>query len=177
MKPSEAAKVVAILTAAYPAARMTDATAEVYETMIGDLDFELARRAVTRLVCAAKFLPTVSEIRDAAADLSVGAGRSAVEAWGDVGMAIRRVGSYGKPKFKDPLVAECVAALGWRSLCLGESPEATDRARFCEMYAALQKRQRMQDVSEPGRLLPSVGERAPQALPANVRELVRKVGK
>jgi hypothetical protein len=172
--PAEAAKAVLVLQSAYPGARMTEMTAELYEHLLADLDAEVAQRAIARLVCISKFLPTIAEIRDAAADVALGAARSGLEAWGDVLMAIRRTGSYGVPTFTDPLVAECVRILGWRTLCLGDSPEAVDRARFAELYVDLQRRRRQNDVSEPGRLLPS---REPAQLPGNVHELVRRVGR
>lgn len=173
MKPSEAAKVVGLLQAGFPAARMTEATVLLYERLLVDLDFELASATVERLICTSKFCPTVAEIRDAAADLALGPSRSGVEAWGDVGMAIRRVGSYGTPTFEDPLVAECVRIMGWRNLCLGEAPEHTDRARFCELYADLQRKQRVADVSVPGRLMPA---RTPELMTHNVRELTSGIG-
>jgi hypothetical protein len=174
MTPAEAAKAVLMLQAAYPAARWTEATVELYEAMLSDLDTELVRGAIARHICTSKFMPTVAEVREAAADIAVGPSRSGVEAWGDVGMAIRRTGSYGAPKFEDPLVAECVRIMGWRNLCLGDSPEAADRARFCELYTDLQRKQRQHDVSAPGRLLPA--GRAPAQLSGNVRELTARVG-
>jgi hypothetical protein len=103
--------------------------------------------------------------------------RSPVEAWGDVGMAIRRTGYIGVPRFSDPLVAECVRAMGWRNLCIGDSPEASDRARFCELYQDKQRKQRLFDVSEPGRLLPASSDSSHAQLPANVRLLTREVGR
>ncbi|HET7545167.1 MAG TPA: replicative helicase loader/inhibitor [Polyangiaceae bacterium] len=154
MTPAEAAKSVAVLAAAYPNARWATATIQVYEEMLGDLDFALVKRAISRLVCTSKFLPTIAEIREASADFALGAGRNAIDAWGDVTMAIRRIGSYGAPTFKDPLVGECVRIMGWRYLCLSESSEVADRARFAELYTDMQRKQRLSDLSEPGRLLP-----------------------
>jgi len=164
MTPAEAAKSVAVLAAAYPNARSSPATFQVYEEMLGDLDFELVKRAISRLVCTSKFLPTIAEIREASADLSLGPSRNPVDAWGDVTMAIRRVGSYGTPTFKDPLVGDCVRIMGWRNLCLGDSSEMADRARFADLYADMQRKQRMNDLSEPGRLLPE-GRREQQSTP------------
>lgn len=172
MKPSEAAAAVAVLLAAFPAARWSDSTVDVYERMLADLDYDLVRGAIGRIICSSKFLPTIAEIREAAAEISVGPTRSAVDAWGDVTMAVRRVGYVASPKFEDPVVAECVRVMGWRNLCLADVPESVDRARFCELYADLQKKQRVRDVSEPGRLLPPTGERA---LVGKVGDLLRKI--
>jgi hypothetical protein len=175
LTPAEAAKVVATLQAAYPAARWSEGTIALYELMLADLDVALTRDAVARIIRTSKFLPTVAEILDAAAEITVGPTRNGVDAWGDVGMAIRRVGSYGAPSFADPLVAECVRIMGWRNLCLGDSPEAADRARFCELYADLQRKQRVRDVSEPGRLLPAASRRP--ELAGDVQGLLRRIGR
>jgi hypothetical protein len=173
--PAEAAKAVAMLQAAYPAARWAEATIALYELMLSDLDFAVAGSAIARIIRTSKFLPTIAEVFDVAADLTVGPTRSAVDAWGDVGTAIRRVGSYGVPRFADSIVAECVRVMGWRNLCLGDSPEAANRARFCELYADLQRKQRARDVSEPERLLPPPG-RVPE-FAGNVRSLLQKVAR
>ena len=166
MTPAEAAKAVAMLQAAYPAARWSEPTIDLYEHLLAELDFNLARDAIVRIIRSSKFLPTVAEILDAVADIGIGPMRSAVEAWGDVVMAIRLTGYIGVPKFSDPLVADCVRAMGWRNLCIGDSPEASDRARFCELYQDKQRKQRVLDVSEPGRLLPVRSEGSRAELPA-----------
>jgi hypothetical protein len=165
-----------MLQAAYPGARWTEATADLYELMLADLDIGLASAALQRLIYTSKFLPSVAEIRAAAADVALGPQRSGLDAWGDVLKAIRFVGSYGVPTFEDPLVGRCVTTLGWRSLCLSDTPEGVDRARFAELYERLQSEERVRDVSEPGRLLPG-GRAEPAQLPAQVRELTEGVFK
>jgi hypothetical protein len=152
MQRSEAAKLVAILAAAYRDAAISDATADVYESMLLDLPFPAVQAAIQRLVCTSKWLPTIAEIRAAAADQERGPVRKGVEAWGDVLAEIRRTGAHGVPSFVDPLVADCVNAMGWRGLCLGDN-EAADRARFAELYDALAARGRADVVS--GRPLPA----------------------
>jgi hypothetical protein len=142
VKPIEAAKLVAMLSAAYRDAPISEQTSEVYEAMLSDLDFAAGQQAVQRLICSSKWLPTVAEIRAAAADVKHGPVRAGGEAWGDLVEAIRRVGSYRPaPTFADPLVAECVKAMGWRELCLG-SNDAADRAKFVALYDALAGRER-----------------------------------
>lgn len=152
MTEVEAAKVVAILSASFPDSKWGEATCRAYESALADLDFELASDAVRRIVATSKFRPSISEIREAAAVVAVGERRAGADAWGDVVKAVRYVGSYGAPKFDDPLTARAVEALGWRNLCLGDSSEASDRARFCEVYDALSASERRSLVSEPGRL-------------------------
>lgn len=186
MKRREVAQIVATLAAAYPNAQVSEATSAVYERMLLDLDFETTERAVARLLGTSRFLPTIAEIRGAAADLALGPVRSGAEAWLDVIEEIRRVGQYEAPKFADPLVAEIVRKCGWYGLCTDDNL-VSDRARFIEAYDAAAGRKRA-DVAS-GIPLPATAALearslppAPQAKPAlqvapanNVEELQRTV--
>lgn len=66
MTKSEAAKLVMMLLAAFPGAKVNEGTSAVYEEMLADLEFKVARIAVTRLLKTHKFpvLPTIAEIRE-----------------------------------------------------------------------------------------------------------------
>jgi hypothetical protein len=136
MQPSQTAELLEILLGAFPDAKIGPRTSEVYETMLSDLDFEVAKTAVFRLLATAKWLPKIADIREAAMDVMHGAVRRGVEAWGDVLSEIRRVGYMDTPTFTDPIVTACVERMGWRNLCLSEE-NAPDRARFVELYDAL----------------------------------------
>ncbi len=166
MTKAETIEVVALLAAAFPDQKWNEATCRAYEKFIEDLDFGLARDAVRRLASTAKFRPSIAEFREAAAVLRVGERRTGADAWGDVVKAIRHVGIYGAPKFEVPFTARAVEALGWRNLCLGDSSEASDRARFCEVYDAIAGSERRAIVTEPGRLN---GGTRPQLVEAGVR--------
>lgn len=154
MTPLESAKVVAMLMAAYPQAQMTRQTSGMYEHMLADLDREVATAAVERLIGSAKWLPTIAEIRFAAAEVKHGPRRLGGEAWGDVVAAMRKVGWYGRPKFDDPLVADAVRMLGWQALC-SSTNEVADRARFVELYDGLAERNRRETVVAKGLALPA----------------------
>ena len=164
MKKHEVSKIVAYLAAAFPQAQVTEATSEVYETMLADLDFEPAQEAVHRLCATSEWLPTIAKIRATYTDITRGPRRTGAEAHGDVLAEIRRVGAYDKPRFVDPIVAECVASMGWRGLCLGDN-EAADRARFIELYDRLSERDRQDAVV--GRALPKAqyALRRPESVP------------
>jgi Loader and inhibitor of phage G40P len=142
MTKLEAARLVACLFAAYPAAssNVNNRTTEIFERMLGDLDYVVANAAVERLIATSRFMPTIAEIREACMDLSLGERRAGGEAWGSVLRAISGAGIYRKPGvdfvFNDPVVARCVAALGWEELCNSENQHA-DRARFIELYDKL----------------------------------------
>jgi hypothetical protein len=146
MKRSEAAEIVMLLLGAYPQAKTTASTSQVYETMLSDLDVGSARAAVTRLIATSRFMPTVAEIRAAAADIERGPVRSGAEAWLDVLDQIRREGYCGTPLFDDAIVASLIERWGWTRMCLEGNVDA-DRARFIEAYDSLAKQARERDVS------------------------------
>lgn len=160
MKPSESANLVAVLMAAFPQSKMTSQTSAVYERQLADLDVECATVAVERLVNTVNWLPTVAQIRFAAAEVKHGPRRLGGEAWGDVVAAMRKVGWYGHPKFDDSLVADAVRMLGWQALC-SSTNEVADRARFVELYDGLAERNRRETVVAKGLALPA-GQLAPQ---------------
>jgi hypothetical protein len=141
----QVAELVLMLIAAYPATKASETTSKVYEAMLADLDHQLTRKAITRLVSTSKFMPTIAEIRAAVAELQHGPVRTGGEAWGDVLTEIRRIGIYSAPKFDDPLVADLVKRWGWRALCEGHGD--ADRARFIDTYDAMALRARQDVVS------------------------------
>lgn len=152
MTDDESTKIWACISAGYPAAmaRMGDAQARassaVYRRMLADLDYPTVNAAVEGLIATSKFLPTVAEIREAAASLTAGPVRAGGEAWGDVLMAVRRFGINRRPEFADPLTAAAVHALGWRELCNSENQTA-DRARFIELYDQIAHRRRHEYIA------------------------------
>lgn len=145
MKRSEAAEIVMMLIGAYPNAKTSASTSQVYETMLADLDVGTARAAVVKLVATSKWMPTVAEVREAAAEVVSGPVRSGADAWLDVMGAIRRVGSYEAPRFDDALTASIVSRWGWRTIC--ETAAAPDRARFIETYDGLARQARSREVA------------------------------
>jgi hypothetical protein len=152
MQASEATEIVGILAFAYRDVKVSEATCQVYQAFLTDLDYELTKLAVQQLINTNVYFPRIAEIRATVADLRHGPKRRGVEAFEDVVLAIRRLGAYGVPTFKDPIVTECVQQMTWRALCLGDN-EAADRARFIELYDVLATRARTEVVT--GRALPA----------------------
>lgn len=141
MKRSEAAKLIGILMASYPHAKIPqpEATASAYEEFLLDLDAAAATRAVKRLIAESKFFPSIAEIRDRVASSAINA-RPAELAWGDVLHAVGRVGIYRTPEFDDPCTAIAVSSLGWRQICnADESEHGVMRAQFREAYKRAQE--------------------------------------
>jgi hypothetical protein len=188
MTKLEAKKLFAMLIGALPSAKVNDGTGNIYAQMLMDLDFDLAQRAVARLLSSWEMacLPTIGEIRRTAVELQSGPVRAGGDAWGEVLEQTRRVGYCGTPTFGDPIVEHIVGLWGWREICLAEGP--ADRARFIELYDRLAKERRVDEVS--GVPLPRRFPAAPEtakalthdaeperAAGANVGGLVRQIGR
>lgn len=134
MNKVEIAKLMYFLRmAAVNGDNLTEEKAEIYEELLADLDFTSARAAAKRLMMTTKFLPAPSEIREAVRDVEVGAAPDPMRAYGDLCLAVRRVGRYESPTFTDPIIASVVQDLNWESICDATNEEAL-RARFLEAY-------------------------------------------
>ncbi len=157
MTNSQAAKLVAVLIAAYRS-RISpddvDAMSAAYERQLGDLDYDVADVAVEQLIATLKFLPSIAEVREAYVALLAGEARPGGEAWGIVHRAIHSQGRYRIPgvdfDFGDPVALDVVRSMNWRELCDSQNPVA-DRARFVELYdkLAAQDRRRKSVESLP----------------------------
>lgn len=116
----------------------------LWAKMLEDTPYELAEAAVEKYIAEAKFPPTIADIRERIADITVPQGKTAIEAWGDVLKAIRYHGSYNEPKALASLptvTRKVVEAMGYRTLCLSEN-EMADRAHFLKVYETMLKRER-----------------------------------
>lgn len=158
-----------MLFAAFPSAK-GDAeswrrTLSVYGEMLVDLEREAARKAVTRLIGTAKWLPTIAEIRSAATELVLGPVRAGGEAWQEAVAAARHQGRYDVVTFDhDPLIGQALKLWGsWQDFCNSPEDDPGGRARFIDLYDSLAARKR-QDVTS-GIPLPAP-KSSPQLAPA-----------
>jgi hypothetical protein len=154
MTGPEAKEILRLVFGAYPTqrARMQPedvrAMLEVWSLGLADVDYDVAKIAVGRIVCTSKWLPSIAELRSEIGIVHHGEKRNGLEAWGDVLKLYNfRSGTDGV----DPLVLQVCGAFGWiehRTLWRngedvdqwhvvhGEN-EASDRARFAELYNKL----------------------------------------
>jgi len=164
MTEVEVSKLVSMLLVAYPHAKPSAATAQLYETMLADLDYRATERVVIDIIGTSNFFPTIAEVRQAALEAMRGAVRSGGAAYGDVMLAVRRHGrTYGGepgPTFSDPLIAECVRVWGgsWNTVCDSPDNDPAGRARFIELYDSLAKRERRTAQTTTGLQLQSTPE-------------------
>lgn len=162
MTPIEAKKLVIILLATFPSAKVeppaldasknpipNTGTAAVYERLLADLDPIVAAAAIDRVAAIHRFptiLPSIAEIREAALTIAAGEVRTGLEAWGDVEQLMRRgFSSHKAPKesdLADPIVFDCIRDVGWRVLCMTSEEDSSPRARFIDSYDARAARAR-----------------------------------
>lgn len=136
---SELLALMADIVDAYPQTPMSPANIQAYVRHLADLDPEVLRRAVARAISTCRFLPTIAEIRQAAAEL-VDVAPDAHEAWGMAMAEVQRVGRTGRPSFQHARIHAAVQAIGgWVYLCESDAYSA-DRAAFVKAYEAQTRR-------------------------------------
>lgn len=128
-------------------------TFKVYRTGILDLELADAKAAVLRLLLTARMMPSIADIRAAAANVYHGEVTTGAEAWGVVRRLMKSKGSHRTPgidfTIDDPISRQVVADFGWSDLCSGTLGEST-RARFIDAYEAIQRRERTRAQLSPG---------------------------
>ena len=167
MNRKEIINLLGIATANFPNMQERDMkpTAILWEKSLSDIPYDIAEKALIKVLATSKFFPTIAEIREAAADITQPRTIDAIEAWGLVIKAIRRYGSYRESEaiasFPED-VAQMVKRFGWRELCLNENPD-TLRAQFRMAWETQSKREN--DM----RLLPTDIKNAIEGLSNNMK--------
>lgn len=142
------------LFAAYPNTAVTPETVAMYVRLLSDIPPAELQTVVDQAVATCKFLPTIAELRDMRHSLHNANRLTWADAWDAVQREIRRIGSYGTPRFDDPITARVVEAMGWKTMCAALVENvATDRAQFRQMYEGYASRQ---EVAQ--KLLPQARE-------------------
>ena len=79
--------------------------------------------------------------------------KTAGEAWEEVLNLVQRIGSYSYPSyFSSEAVKKSVNAIGWRQICLSETP-MVERAHFLKIYETISEREKNKILSKPIKLL------------------------
>jgi len=132
-------------------------TAKLWEKSLSDIPYDVAEKSLLKVLSTSKFFPTISEIREAAAQITQPRTMDAMEAWGLINQAIRKYGHYRPEDGLNSLpddVRQMAERFGWRELCLNENPD-TLRAQFRMAWETQSKR-----------------ENELKALPTEIRELI-----
>jgi hypothetical protein len=164
MNRIEIINLLGIATANFPNLQQKEMkpTAVLWEKSLADIPYEIAEKAVIKVLSTSKFFPTLAEIREATAQITQPRTIDAIEAWGLILQAIRKYGYYSEGDAMRSLpedVAQMVKHFTWRELCLSENPE-TIRAQFRMAWETKSKR-----TNEM------------KALPADIRMMIEDVTK
>lgn len=123
----------------------TEEAMDVWFALLHDLDYQILSKALQKHMLTNKFKPTVAELREIYADLICPVISDWSEGWEKVSKAIGHYGMYRTEEAMesfDEVTREAVKRLGFQNICLSENIVA-DRARFAEIFQAIQQRKRM----------------------------------
>ena len=123
----------------------TEEAMDVWFALLHDLDYQILSKALQKYMLTNKFKPTVAELREIYADLICPVISDWSEGWKKVSRAIGHYGMYRTDEAMesfDEVTREAVKRLGFQNICLSENIVA-DRARFAEIYQAIQQRKRI----------------------------------
>lgn len=144
MNRKEIINLLGIATANFPNLQQKEMkpTAILWEKALADIPYDVAEKAVIKVLSTSKFFPTIAEIREAMAQITQPRTLDAMEAWGLINEAIRKFGYYRQKEAMEFLpdeVREMVKRFTWRELCLSENIE-TLRAQFRMAWETQSKR-------------------------------------
>lgn len=118
---SEIIKHMAVLFGAYGQAADIDRQ-KIYVADLSDFPAELVGAACKKLRYEAKFLPTISEIVEAAKSLTATSTGKRLPSWleaqREIEAQIRAAGMYKSPTFSCKEIEQAVKAYGWLNICL-----------------------------------------------------------
>lgn len=145
MNKNEVVDLLGIVTANFPRLQEKEMkpTAVLWEMSLSDMPYEVAKKAIIKVLSTNKFFPTVAEIRAAAVEMTQPRGMDAMEAWHKITEAIRKYGYTRQEEGLSSLpndVRQMAERFGWRELCLNENPD-TLRAQFRMAWDQASKRQ------------------------------------
>lgn len=148
----EIEKALRVLSAAYPRFELPEATINIYQRLLADLEFDLLKAATLQCASMCTFFPTISEIRNAAVEIIVMSEGipSASEAWGEIVREMKRVGRDSYPSFSHPFIDQVVTDFNWAALCMSDNM-ISDRSRVMDAYEkiinlSLRKKQMLPEV-------------------------------
>lgn len=120
-----------------------DEAMDLWFMQLQDIPYQIAEAGLRKWVSLNKWSPTIADIREMVASISLGSIPDWGEAWREVQLAIRKYGSYEVGKALDslsPLARKTAERMGFRNLCMSEN-ESADRANFRMIYESLSQRE------------------------------------
>lgn len=148
MDKLEFAKVVNALRGYYPKEKIlpSDEAFNFWYEALKDLDYGATTIAVQSWIAREKWSPSIAEIRNAVADVTLGPVPDWSQAWENLRANIRRFGYYRQGEIMealDPLTRKVTQRLGLTQIITATDGEyEVNRANFRQIYQAEAERQR-----------------------------------
>lgn len=139
MDKRETATILALLSSAYPYAKVTKETAVMFHEVWKDLGFVECQKAVMAIVRTSEMFPSAAKVLKEVLDQRGVLSMSSADAWGLVQAQVSQVGMYGRPNFAEGALTEAVTAIGWREICHSNN-QGVLRAHFMKMYDSMAQR-------------------------------------
>lgn len=154
----------------------TDTRLKIWYEMFEDLDFNSTQAALKKVLIDSKFMPTVSEIRQAVAEIENPATSiTGAEAWGQVKKAIGRYGMYNPEEAfesMDQEVARLVRRFGWKDICMSDKI-GVERSNFMKLWEEQQKKDKHY-AALPGSVKMQIENNKAKKLQNTVKQLSEK---
>jgi hypothetical protein len=146
MKPSETARILAVISTAYPEKfKVDDLKVQLWHNLLKDIPYEVANIAIQKHILESPFVPTIADIRKAATDIVTPEEQKidAATAWGEVTKAISSYGIYRPDEAMasmSPATAKVVKFISWQEICLSEN-QGVVRGQFMKMFDSVTQRE------------------------------------
>ena len=115
----------------------------VWYSLLKDLDYMVAQVSIQKFMLTSKFPPTIADIRELSASVTIGEKPEWSDGWREVTMAIRKYGSYREKEALDSMsdiTRQVVKRMGFKNLCMSEN-EGVERANFRMIYEQVVNRE------------------------------------
>lgn len=154
MQDQEIINLVTIAFASFPNMQEKDPepVIKVWKMLLNDMPYQLAERALAKVLMTTKFFPTVADIRETAMAFATKELKPPDEAWLEV---LEKVNRYITPAYSSPEIHEAVRTVGYLNICDSENI-GVERAHFLKIYEAIMKRKK--DNFIDGRVTALLGE-------------------
>ena len=161
MNPDQVSFLLALAVANFPTLQEKDMgpTLVLWQEMLSDIPFEVAKAAIKKVLATIKYFPTVAEIREACSQITNPRQLTYDEAWALIIGAISRYGYYREAEGLTSLpliVQQVVKNIGWQEVCTCEEPDVI-RGQFRRAWEVRLAREREENM-----------------LPAEIRLIINK---
>lgn len=123
-----------------------DCDYEVMWEFLKDLDGDSFLKSISNIIMTKNDINKATNMIALIRENAIPKGLTAGEAWAEILEKISSVGSWGYPKFANPLINEAVSCIGWRSMCMSENI-SIERAHFLKVFESLSTRKRNEDLT------------------------------